>query len=77
MLLASEEPVYVFPEQDILGTAQILRLDDLVAEASLADPGLFDLVRPGDRVVLADDRGEPPGETELFPVIYDRIRRLR
>lgn len=77
MILASEEPLYVFPEEDVLGTARVSRLDDLLAEADLADPGLFDLVRPGDRVVFTDDRGEPPGETELFPVIYDRIRRLR
>ncbi len=77
VILASEEPVYTFPDSEILGTATVSRLDDLVAEATLAEPGLFDLVRGGDRVVLDEDRQPPPGETEMFPVIYERIRNTR
>jgi hypothetical protein len=77
VLLSSDEAVYMFADGEVLGTATVSRVDDLVAEASLADPGLFDVVREGDRVVLAEDRQAPPGQAERFPVLYDRIRRTR
>jgi len=77
LLLSSQEPVYMFSNEDVIGTASIVRLDDLVAEASLADPGLFDVVRSGDRVVISEDRQAPPGEADRFPVLYDRVRRTR
>ncbi|MFW5729064.1 MAG: hypothetical protein ACOCYG_05320, partial [Spirochaetota bacterium] len=77
MLLAGEAPVYTFTDAEVLGTATVTRLDDLVSEATLARPGLFDLVRKGDRVILDEDRQAPPGETERFPVLYERVRSTR
>jgi tetratricopeptide (TPR) repeat protein len=77
LLLSSEELAYMFADDDLLGTATVERLDDMVAEARLADPGLFDLARAGDRLVMSEDRSPPPGEAEMFPVLYDRIRQVR
>jgi hypothetical protein len=77
LLLSSEELVYLFADEDVLGTATVTRRDDLVAEARLSDPGLFDLARAGDRFVVSEDRALPPGGTEMFPVLYDRVRQVR
>jgi hypothetical protein len=77
LLLSSEELVYLFADEDVLGSATVTRLDDLVAEATLSDPGLFDLARTGDRIVVSEDRALPPGGAEMFPVLYDRVRQVR
>jgi hypothetical protein len=67
----------VDPSQAI-GMLTVHRVDDLVSEASLSLPGLLDRVRTGDVAV------EPPGEETvvragevLFPLLYERVRRLQ
>jgi tetratricopeptide (TPR) repeat protein len=60
-----------------LGRAEIVAVDDLISVARVVATGLMDVVSIGDMAIPEDP--DRPGHTEptLFPVLYERIRRLR
>ncbi|MFW6313196.1 MAG: hypothetical protein ACOC2N_04855, partial [Spirochaetota bacterium] len=70
---------FLYTPEHVAATITITALDDLVAEGTLTLESVGDSVRIGDKVV-AVNRDEEPQATEsrdLFPVLYDRVRRLR
>lgn len=78
--IAPSETRYVYAEENVLGTITITAVDDLIAQGTLETRGIVDMVTPGDLVVLpreiSDDDAEPE-RADLFPVLYERVRRLR
>lgn len=60
-----------------LGEATVTAVDELVSEARIVSTGSMDVISIGDMAIPDDpDRPEPP-EPTLFPVLYERVRRLR
>jgi tetratricopeptide (TPR) repeat protein len=60
-----------------LGAAEIVAVDDLISEARVVETGLMDVVSIGDMAVPDDPERPEPTEPTLFPVLYERVRRLR
>jgi len=60
---------------DELGTLEVERVDDVVAEGVLQQAGFFDLFSIGDTVIQElPDRLTVREDRVLFPPVYDRIR---
>lgn len=85
---APDALAYAYRPEDVVGTLVITTLDDLVAEGSLEMSGFVDMIRVGHAVLAApedESAGSPPSSVvrpgsssaDLFPVLYERVRRLR
>ncbi len=78
--VAAAEARYAYPDEAVVGTVTITAVDDLVAEGTLETVGVVDMVTTGDLVLLPpeeSDEDAEPGRNDLFPVLYQRVRRLR
>jgi len=78
--VAPSEARYAYPPEAVLGTVTITSVDDLVAEGALETTGVVDEVTTGDIVLLHEEESddEPRARSDdLFPVLYERVRRLR
>ena len=83
--LAPDELLYVYRPERVIGTLTITAADDLVSEGVFDVSGIVDMVRSGDMVIaIADpDAAEPAASPttgtsdDLFPILYERVRRLR
>lgn len=85
---ASDALAYAYRPEDVAGTFVITTVDDLVSEGSLEVSGFVDMIRVG-HAVLAVPEDEPAvspptsgvrsgsPSPDLFPVLYERVRRLR
>ncbi len=83
---ASDALGYTYRADDVLGTFVVTAVDDLIAEGRLEVSGFVDMIRVGHMVLIPRDAQEavpaPAGDarepsTDLFPVLYERVRRLR
>ncbi len=68
---------FVFPADAVLAEATISASDELVAEATLTIRGGIDAVAIGDASVFEPADGTPAAVTELFPILYERLRLIR
>ncbi|TVQ24975.1 MAG: hypothetical protein EA382_07805 [Spirochaetaceae bacterium] len=68
---------FVFPADAVLAEATVSAVDELVAEATLAIRGGIDAVAIGDASVYEPADGTPAAVTELFPILYERLRLIR
>lgn len=78
--VAPTEAAYVYAPESIAGRVTITAVDDLIAEGTLETMGVVDLVTAGDLVVRPPDDPEEEAESverDLFPLLYERVRRLR
>jgi tetratricopeptide (TPR) repeat protein len=85
LTVAASEPRYVYREQSVLARITITAVDDLLSEGTLERVGVVDLVTVGDRAVAVSpesESGSSGGSSRsvdigLFPVLYERVRRLQ
>jgi hypothetical protein len=77
LVIASEAPGFSYSEDDTLATVMVTEVDDLVAEATVQQEGVFDLVSVGDRIVHAGEEGSSQATESPFPPIYRRLRSIR
>ncbi|MFW5814201.1 MAG: tetratricopeptide repeat protein [Spirochaetota bacterium] len=78
--VAAAEARYEYPDEAVVGTVTITAVDDLVAEGTLETVGIVDMVTTGDLVLLPPEESDEDGQprrNDLFPVLYQRVRRLR
>lgn len=62
--LAKEEIGLSYPSDSIVGTFTVNKTDDLISEGTLARIGFFDLINPGDNLVLKPKEDTAVKETE-------------
>jgi len=79
LTVAPDELRYLYTPDHVVATIAITAVDDLVAEGTLTLGGVLDSVRTGDKVIAVTDEEEQGalGSRDLFPLLYDRVRRLR
>lgn len=77
--VAADEPRFIFDAGAFVGTVTITAVDDLISEATVDPAGLVDRVSLGDLVLPPPPDVEEGAATDgdLFPLLYDRVRRLR
>lgn len=85
---APDALAYAYRPEDVAGTLVITAVDDLISEGTLEVNGFVDMIRVG-HAVLAERQNEPVGSRsappagfgspsqDLFPVLHERVRRLR
>ncbi len=76
-LLARDGLSFLYSENDVRGTFEVTRTDDLISEGDISSTDFFDTISIGDLVLAG---GQEPVETPaagLFPPIYHRIRAVR
>ncbi len=66
---------FEYPEDAVLGTATVTRLDDLVSEVTIEPQGFTDIILVGDEVLLPGEE-IVVSESPLFPLLYTRIRSI-
>ncbi|HKJ85532.1 MAG TPA: tetratricopeptide repeat protein, partial [Spirochaetia bacterium] len=79
LTVAPDELRLLYTPDQVVATIAITAVDDLVAEGTLTLGGIVDPVRIGDTVVAVTERDEQASDEsrDLFPLLYDRVRRLR
>lgn len=78
--VAADEPRLIFDASAFAGSMTVTAVDDLVAEARIEPAGLVDRVSLGDLVLPPPpevEAGASTAQSDLFPLLYDRVRRLR
>ncbi len=83
--LAPDELRSMYRPERVIGTLTITATDDLVSAGVFDVSGIVDMVRSGDMVIPAANPGsavpvvpQAAGlSDDLFPVLYERVRRLR
>ncbi len=78
--LSPEKPGFVVEQAGLLGELTVTRVDELVAEGTVARAGFFDRINTGDAVILAPAEPDTPAgtaEAEVAPEIYRRLREIR
>ena len=79
LTVAPDELRLLYTPDHVVATIAITAVDDLLAEGTLTLGGIVDSVRIGDTVVGAGqpDDQDTTESRDLFPLLYDRVRRLR
>jgi hypothetical protein len=90
--LYTEDSIYDYSEEDVIGRARVARTDFLVSEIVIDHVGFFDRVSRGDIVIPAPEPAEdgvesggpesaagpvPDDRGTLVGELYDRIRGIR
>jgi hypothetical protein len=78
--IAPDAARLVYGPDVVAGTATITAVDDLISEADLDPSGVVDLVTTGDAVIARrdeEDESTSSRTSDLFPILYERVRRLR
>jgi hypothetical protein len=63
--LAKDAVGLSYPNESLVGTFTVTRVDDLISEGTLAKNGFFDLINPGDSLIMKTKEEKPAKETEI------------
>lgn len=63
--LAKDAVGLSYPDESLVGTFTVTRVDDLISEGTLAKNGFFDLINPGDSLIMKPKEEKPVKETEI------------
>lgn len=77
LVVAGESPGFAYSSEDIIGTVTVTATDDLIAQGTIEQDSLYDLVDIGAQVVLDTDEGGSRPSQSLFPPIYRRLRSIQ